>query len=90
MKAHKITSGRNIMPQNCIELLQKCELCFLNNLIGEPKYVHFKSFKYFVLFFLLKRQRSRYLIHHKQYVYSAKHNIKFKVMQAMALSFGII
>lgn len=51
MKAHKITSGRNIMPQNCIELLQKCELCILNNLIEEPKYVHFKSFKCFVLFF---------------------------------------
>lgn len=23
------------MPQNCIELLQKCELCFLNNLREE-------------------------------------------------------
>lgn len=41
MWAHKITSGRNIMPQNCIEFLQKCELCLWNNhRLRNWKYVH--------------------------------------------------
>ena len=81
------------MPQNCIELLQKCELCILNNLREEPKYVHFKSFKCFVLsfFFFFWRGKSHNIQSITNNAYTVhKHNIKFKVKQAMALSFRVI
>lgn len=81
------------MPQNCIELLQKCELRILNNLRLKNQNMYTlrvsNTLSYLLFFFWKGKSHKVQSITNNIYTVH-KRNIKFKVTQATALSFRII